>query len=445
MGEAVYISEWLRSEEEKPCVYIDVTVGSDENTFKRRFCLSYVEVAGRKYIFFFPIGAGFHNIENNPQISFEFSSSKNTPPLVLAKQGICLVVNQFRDCSEIQKEFRRIYSEISFSHNIQDYIWCEVIETTIELFESGVKYGLVPRPKNFTEFAEVLHWYTPELHLGNSVFWRGMACIEWELDSTLGRKAKQDLIELWKPRGTLYDDASQESDPRGVELQVLAQEGRLLEDARREGYGYLSGRRLSDLELLSVLQHNGAATRLIDFTEDPFIALWFATREAIYAAQDGILLMAIPNHCRCENCHDPYIYVNNPSETPDSITEIIALNQENGTGEEYYFWKPTKLYDRMKVQKSILFLGRHLDDSDRIDGKWKHWGPHVFQPNDFNSIGDLDVSPVHFRAIAIPPELKRDMEAKWALFGFNIRTMFPDLSGFAQHWSYTPPRLNNQP
>ena len=41
----------------------------------------------------------------------------------------------------------------------------------------------------------------------------------------------------------------------------------------------IDGAALSDLQRLSVLQHQGAATGLLDFTEYPLIALWFACEE----------------------------------------------------------------------------------------------------------------------------------------------------------------------
>lgn len=41
----------------------------------------------------------------------------------------------------------------------------------------------------------------------------------------------------------------------------------------------IDGSSLSDLQRLSVLQHQGAATGLLDFTENPLISLWFACNE----------------------------------------------------------------------------------------------------------------------------------------------------------------------
>ena len=43
----------------------------------------------------------------------------------------------------------------------------------------------------------------------------------------------------------------------------------------------VDGADLSDLQRLSVLQHQGAATGLLDFTENPLVALWFACTEEL--------------------------------------------------------------------------------------------------------------------------------------------------------------------
>ena len=38
----------------------------------------------------------------------------------------------------------------------------------------------------------------------------------------------------------------------------------------------IGGEPMTDVQMLSVLQHQGAATMLLDFTENPLVALWFA-------------------------------------------------------------------------------------------------------------------------------------------------------------------------
>ena len=61
-----------------------------------------------------------------------------------------------------------------------------------------------------------------------------------------------------------------------IPAQLLKINKDLIEDARGRGYGQKNGRELSDLELLTELQHFRAATCLIDFTRNALVALWFA-------------------------------------------------------------------------------------------------------------------------------------------------------------------------
>ena len=92
----------------------------------------------------------------------------------------------------------------------------------------------------------------------------------------------------------------------------------LLDDARHKGFGIHDVRPLSDLELLADLQHFGAATCLLDFTENPLVALYFAC--ANEKKKDGKLFI-LPN-----------INLNAVSEN-DSIEKIIE-------SEKLLQWRP---------------------------------------------------------------------------------------------------------
>ena len=98
--------------------------------------------------------------------------------------------------------------------------------------------------------------------------YRGQACSSWALQSgairrickTYGASVLTDLDELRHLHSEYHQD-------------------HLLGQLRRMAVPSTSGLPETDLQRLALLQHLGAATGLIDFTEDPLVALWFACRE----------------------------------------------------------------------------------------------------------------------------------------------------------------------
>jgi hypothetical protein len=99
---------------------------------------------------------------------------------------------------------------------------------------------------------------------GSQFVWRGVANSEWALHSRLVR-AYRDV------KGSI---------PR-TEAQLRAFEADVIEEARRWALDWhTSGGRLAALEMLAALQHYGVPTRMLDFTFNPLVALWFATETA---------------------------------------------------------------------------------------------------------------------------------------------------------------------
>lgn len=102
------------------------------------------------------------------------------------------------------------------------------------------------------------------------VVWRGQADDTWRLESRAGRL------------GFSGDQMRQQ------ELEMIRQ-------ARRIGAD--NAQYMGDWEILARLRHHGAATRLIDCTTDPFVALWFLCDDNAPAEgggtqreKDGLLL-----------------------------------------------------------------------------------------------------------------------------------------------------------
>ena len=98
---------------------------------------------------------------------------------------------------------------------------------------------------------------------------------------------------------------------------------------------------ISDLELLAHLQHQGAATGLIDFTRHPLVALWFACHESLDT--------------------DGAIYVLDRSHKTEEISRREDL--ENKTIQSIYAkdtlwsWEPSAHDNRIVAQSSVFVLG----------------------------------------------------------------------------------------
>lgn len=98
----------------------------------------------------------------------------------------------------------------------------------------------------------------------------------------------------------------------------------------------IDGATLSDLQRLSILQHQGAATGLLDFTEYPLVALWFACTE--FPEKDGRIFVL--------DIGDPQIARNSR-----------ALEDPFDSGEIVVYYEPDRsLGARIVAQKSVFVI-----------------------------------------------------------------------------------------
>ena len=126
----------------------------------------------------------------------------------------------------------------------------------------------------------------------------------------------------------------------------------LIVPARSEGYAHQHNRELNDLELLAKLQHNGAATCLIDFTANFHIALWFACADD---KTDGKVFVV--NRGTTQNFKEV-----TPERAKKNIAELL---QPQPTTQQYtasqsepeiYYWKPPANENRIVIQHSCFIF-----------------------------------------------------------------------------------------
>lgn len=154
------------------------------------------------------------------------------------------------------------------------------------------------------------------------VCWRGQANHEWPLMSSLVRAISASV----PPDNTIIE---------ALEKKILAEA-----DSWITEFGE-SVQFKEDVSRLIYLQHHGVPTRLLDFTQDPLVGLFFAAENldtvdgrvfAILYPKKGVLKKA-PN-----------------------LSDIAKLKQA-----DLRFWQPEKLEDefpRIRAQKGILAIGK---------------------------------------------------------------------------------------
>ncbi len=182
--------------------------------------------------------------------------------------------------------------------------------------------------KTVAEFHERLY----ELKKDNNLFYRGQSNAEWQVNCSAFRRLNHKSIEpdLATPLVIGY-------------LQSLID--------RLKMRGLADEENPKNLELLAKLQHQGAATGLIDFTRNPLIALWFACNEN--KEKDGAVHILSSSQTK---------EINN-----QNLEEEIEDFYNNHGDSNPWLWEPSARGNRTVAQSSIFVFGVVSIQPNRMD------------------------------------------------------------------------------
>lgn len=247
----------------------------------------------------------------------------------------------------------------------------------MKTFKSNI-FGDIPEPENFEELINLIS-NNHQKNIFNVFMWRGQSNIEWRVDHSAYRRLKLNSKEI-------------------TEAEIVNYETSLLKQATHRGYRNQNGKILNDFELLALLQHHGAATRLLDFTRNALIALWFCV-----------------------------------SENLDKTGLLLGINTFSVGG--YEGGEFTSLKDYKKQMESIK--------------EHKHcqtWEPPIVTPRIaaqhsqfvYSRLSQSKMSSIEFEykleenvLIAINKELKQQFASiLTSVFDLRFQTLFPDIDGF---------------
>jgi len=231
--------------------------------------------------------------------------------------------------------------------------------------------------KNISSLIQNLKIHTSDLN--QPIWYRGHAKQDWLLESRLIREnlatSERDYINKFKQNATL-----------------------ILSDEIRHNLNN------SEFEWLFLMQHNGFPTRLLDWTENPLVGLYFVIRKRQYFSHDGTLWVLLPTKLN-EISNLGY----GPNIIPSFEEQLIQdctperIAQTGGQNNPVAAIAPRN-NRRMQAQLGVFTISPA--NNRRID-----------------TIGNGD----HIWKYTIPADYKEEIANEFKLLAINEFTLFPEI------------------
>ena len=189
---------------------------------------------------------------------------------------------------------------------------------------------------------------------------------------------------------------------KGVGSGSLADlEIQLLTDFRREAPAYLTISPGTDIEWMALAQHHGLPTRLLDWSTNPLVALFFAVEQG-------------------NQIYDSRVYKGKVYDT--QMYDYNDGTQLNPEDEPFKLYIPTYIDRRLEAQESCFTLHPLIDwsDRDRFDSHFREVTP-----------AKLGVT-----TCLVPMECFGTIKTELSEVGISYKSLFPGLDGICRSIAY---------
>jgi FRG domain-containing protein len=204
-------------------------------------------------------------------------------------------------------------------------------------------------------------------------------------------------------------------------------------------YGQDMAQKCSSIwHLLSIAQHYGLPTRLMDWTYSPYVALHFATANHEKYNLDGVIWVVnyqkahgqLPNELRS------HLRTEGAQAFTVELLSVLFRERKNESGpwddaSFYDVLRSLEEFDRNKKFGEFLLFFEPPSLDERIVNQYALFS---VMPNSQRKIDDwLQQHPDFFRRIIIPAELKWEFRDKLDQCNITERVLFPGLDGLSNY------------
>lgn len=275
---------------------------------------------------------------------------------------------------------------------------------------------------NISEFLDVLNRYKSEFSTtfhNDSFMFRGMSDVSWKLLPGIFREYPKDVVSQ-KQHSKIY----------------RSNENEILTHFRKEASGFLPNTSQNDdFTWLQYAQHYGVPTRLLDFTANPLVALYFSCQSES-KCNSVVWVININNFQRWSQDEDICKSNNTREIVIDRIMcemcgDFIHMesSERPPLKERPLFFLPPYIDQRMSAQASRFMLwgtNRSALEDMIAEENWMKFTPEAISlwiENDQRFLAK----------IIIPVECKHRIIEELDLLNISSKTVFPGLDGIGRY------------
>lgn len=308
---------------------------------------------------------------------------------------------------------------------------------------------------SFAQLLEVIEQvFARGAQQGRTFAWRGHVDAGWGLSSALYRRLSWTLTHT------------------PLERDLYRREGEILKEFHQWGLHMTVGTgRLSILNQLANLQHYGAPTRLIDVSFNSWVGAWFAAEQKysngrkIMDDVDGrifaidvtdSLINEIDSHRAWEDELRRPWRTGHPGSKPSISWSEEQKNQYKDWCAEVVAWRPPHFNGRIAAQNGGFIIGGVplSTGRDNTPNQWPKRDRGYWSIEDVRKATSVSLHPNKLRSrqgrvsgsavytIRVEANAKQEVRQRLkSLFGYEHRTIYPDLPGFAEFGTPTLKRM----